>query len=120
MQTISIATIANTNGDRVYQATIGDQQSTGKTAGQALDALTIQMGSPEINGFFLLQSCQPDKFFTAEQQQRLTALMSLWKTAKDQGQMLPPGQQPELDNLIEAELYATTERAKSMLSQINP
>jgi hypothetical protein len=120
MQAISIATIATTNGERVYQATIGNQQSTGKTAGEALDALTVQMGNQEINGFFLLQSWQPDKFFTSEQQQRLTELMLIWRRARDRGQTMSPEQQSELDNLIEIELYATTERAKAMISQMNP
>jgi hypothetical protein len=119
MQTILISTVASTSGERLYQAIIGNQQSTGKTAGEALDALTVQMGDHEINGFFLLQSCQPDQFFTALQQQRLTELMSLWKTARDQGNTIPPEQQLELDNLIEAELYATAERSKAMLSQIH-
>ncbi len=33
MQTISIATIATSNGNRIYRAAMGDRQSTGKTAG---------------------------------------------------------------------------------------
>jgi hypothetical protein len=118
MQTISIATIENINGDRVYRAAIGDRQSTGKTAGEALDALTVQIGNQEINGFLLLPSYQPDRFFTAQQQQRLAELMSIWRTAIDRGETLPIEQQSELDGLIEAELAATTERAKAILSQI--
>jgi hypothetical protein len=118
MQTISIATIANINGDRVYRAAIGDRQSTGKTAGEALDALTMQIGSQEINGFLLLQNQQPDRFFTIEQQQRLTELMSIWRTARDRGDSIPAEQQSELDALIEAELNATAERAKAILAQI--
>lgn len=118
MQTISIETIANTNGDLVYRAVMGDRQSTGKTAGAALDALTVQIGSQEINGFLLIQSYQPDQFFTAQQQKRLAELMSIWSTATDLGDLLPSEQQLELDNLIEAELYATAERAKSILAQI--
>lgn len=55
MQTISIGTIASPNGDRLYRAASGDsraerlrqRQSTGKTAGAALDALTAQMGDRE-------------------------------------------------------------------------
>ena len=39
MQTISISTTANINGDRLYRATSGDRASTGRTAGEALDAL---------------------------------------------------------------------------------
>jgi hypothetical protein len=120
MQTISIQTIETTNGQRLYRAVIGDRQSIGKTAGEALDALTMEIGSQEINGFFLLQSYQPDQFFTAQQQQRLTELMSIWRTAQDKGDTLPPEQQAELDNLIEAELYATAERAKAILADIQP
>lgn len=119
MQTISIATIATTNGDRVYRAAIGNQQSTGKTAGEALDALTVKMGGQEINGFFLFQSCEPDQFFTAKQQKRLTELMSVRRTARDHGDTLPAEQQLELDDLIEAELYATAERARAIAIQIH-
>ncbi len=120
MQTISIATIASTNGDRLYRAASGDRQSTGKTAGEALDALTVQIGSQEINGFLLLQNYQPDEFFTAQQQQRLTELMSLWRTARDVGDSFPPDLQSELDALIEAELDATADRSKAILAQIQP
>jgi hypothetical protein len=120
MQTISIGTIATTNGERMYRAALGDWESTGKTAGAALDALTVEMGNEEINGFLLLQNHQPDRFFTAEQQQRLAELMSIWRTARDRGDTLPAEQQAELDDLIEAELYATAERAKAILAQIQP
>jgi hypothetical protein len=60
------------------------------------------------------------QFFTAEQQQRLTELISIWRTARDRGDTLPAEQQAELDDLIEAELDATAERAKAILSQIQP
>ncbi len=76
--------------------------------------MQVQMGEQEINGFFLIQSCDPDQFFTAKQQQKLTALMSIWRTARDRGDMLPEEQQLELNDLIEAELYATAERAKAI------
>jgi hypothetical protein len=126
MQTISLAeplpwrieTIANPNGDLVYRAAMGNRQSTGKTAGAALDALTVQIGSQEINGFLLLQNYQPDQFFMAKQQQRLAELMSIWRAAQDLGDTLPREQQSELDDLIEAELDATAERAKSIFAQI--
>jgi hypothetical protein len=62
----------------------------------------------------------PDQFFTDQQQQRLKELISIWRTAQDRGEILSPEQQSELDNLIEAELDATAERAKAMLAQIQP
>jgi hypothetical protein len=116
MQTISITTVSATNGDRLYRAAMGSsQQSTGKTAGKALDALTMKIGSVEVNGFLLLPNFQPDQFFTAHQQQRLTELMNSWRVVRDRGEELSPDQQTELDNLIETELYATAERAKSII-----
>jgi hypothetical protein len=120
MQTISITTVSATNGDRLYHAVMGGQQSTGKTAGEALDALTMKIGSVEVNGFLLLPNFQPDQFFTAYQQQRLKELMNSWRVVRDQGEELPPEQQTELDELIEAELYATAERAKSIITQVHP
>lgn len=62
----------------------------------------------------------PDQFFTAQEQQRLKELISIWRNAQDRGEILSPEQQSELDNLIEAELAATAERAKAMLAQIQP
>jgi hypothetical protein len=120
MQTISIGTIASPNGDRLYRAASGDRQSTGKTAGAALDALTAQMETQEIEGFLLLQTHQPDRFFTAQQQQRLAELMSQWRTARDVGDSFPSALQSELDALIEAELDATAARSQAILAQIQP
>ncbi len=120
MQSISIETVAATNGDRLYRAAMGNQHSLGRTAGEALDALNIQMGSQEINGFLLLKSFQPDQFFTAEQQQRLIELMSIWRTTRDRGDTISPEQQLELDALIEDELNATIGRSKAILAQIQP
>jgi hypothetical protein len=121
VQTISIVPIASPNGDRLYRAASGDRQSTGKTAGAALDALTAQMETQQIEGFLLLRNHQPDRlgalrdrFFTAQQQQRLTELMSLWRTARDVGDSFSPDLQSELDALIEAELDATAARWRSL------
>jgi hypothetical protein len=44
--------------------------------------------------------------------------MSIWRTAQNSGNLLPSEQKSELDDLIEAELYATAERAKSIITQI--
>jgi hypothetical protein len=81
-----------------------------------------------VEGFLLLRNHQPDRFFTAQQQQRLTELMSLWRTARDVGDSFPPDLQSELDALIEAELDATAARWRSLsngesqaiLAQIQP
>jgi hypothetical protein len=118
MQTISIEAVASSDGERCYRAAVGTQSSTGRTAGEALDALTAQLGNQDINGFLLLQNHQPDYFFTAQQQEKLTELMSIWRVARDQGNTLSSEQQTELDTLIEAELLATANRSKAILNQI--
>lgn len=41
--------------------------------------------------------------------------MSLWRTARDQVQTLPPEQQAELDSLVKAELRAATARTIALV-----
>jgi hypothetical protein len=55
---------------------------------------------------------QPDRFFTTAQQQRLGELMARWREAHDHDSQLPPEDQAKLEQLIEAELQATTQRAE--------
>jgi hypothetical protein len=68
--------------------------------------------------FFKLLTFINDWFFSAEQQQRLSDLISLWRTARDEGQTLPPEQQTERDNLVEAELKAATARTAALVQQV--
>ena len=69
--------------------------------------------------FFKLLTFINNWFFSAEQQQRLSDLMNLWRTARDEGQTLPPEQQAELDSLVEAELKAATARTAALVQQLN-
>lgn len=45
--------------------------------------------------------------------------MSLWRTARDRGQTLPPEQQAELDSLVEAELRSATARTAALVQQLS-
>jgi len=110
MTTISILPITDESGNLSYRAIAGNQQTIGKTAGQALDALTLQLGQSDSILSLLIQTFQPDPFFTTAQQQRLSELMELWRTARDRGQTLSPQEQAELDALVNAELQATQQR----------
>ena len=47
MATVSISPISSPNGETLYQAVAGKLTSLGKTAGQALDALTAQLDLSE-------------------------------------------------------------------------
>jgi hypothetical protein len=68
MATISILPISSPDGEALYQDVAGKLISLGKTAGQALDALTAQLDNPESSTLFVLQSFQSDKFFDSTQQ----------------------------------------------------
>ena len=119
MNTVAILPISNASGEKSYRAISGDKQSVGKTAGQALDALTIQLGKVEFRGLLIIDNFHDDQFFTREQQQRLSELMNMWRIARDQEQELPPEIQTELDNLVNLELNAATARTTFLAQQQN-
>ncbi len=116
MTTVTILPISDASGERSYRAISGDKHSVGKTAGQALDALTAQFDETEFSALLVIQSFRPDSWFSAEQQNQLSQLMSLWRTARDLGQRLSPEQEAALDRLVEAELKAATDRTAAMIS----
>jgi hypothetical protein len=117
MTTIAILPVTDASGEISYRAITGDKQSVGKTAGQALDALTVQLGETESIALLIIQGFRSDQFFNVAQQKRLPELMDLWRTARDRGQVLSPEQQAELDSLVEAELNAATARTAALMQQ---
>ncbi len=117
MTTVAILPILDADGEKTYRAIAGDKHSIGKTAGQALDALTTELGEIEFSALLIIQNFSPDKFFSAKQQERLSELMSLWRSARDQGQALSPELQAELDTLVEVELRAATARTAALIQQ---
>jgi hypothetical protein len=119
MTTVAILPVSDASGKKSYRAIAGDKQSTGKTAGEALDALTAQLEGDEFSTLLIIQNFCPDWFFSAEQQKRLFDLMHLWRTARDQGEILSPEQQSELDSLVEAELKAATARTAALVQQLS-
>ena len=118
MTKVAILPETTDGGGISYRAIAGDRQSCGKTAGQALDALTAQLLEDEAGTLIIVQSRQPDRFFTAEQQQRLSELMVRWRDNRDCGETLPTKEQTELDALVEAELQASADRAASLLQEL--
>jgi hypothetical protein len=116
MTKVAILPIFDSSGQRSYRAIAGGKQSIGKTAGQALDALTAQLGETDFSALLLLQNFHADEFFSLKQQQRLSELMDLWRISRDQSQSLSIELQTELDNLVEAELNAATARTASLIA----
>jgi hypothetical protein len=110
MTSVAIVPIPSEEGVS-YCAIAGSRQSSGKTAGQALDALNDNLSEEERGTLVIVQHHRPDQFFTASQQGRLQELMARWRAARDTGSSLPVDEQNELSALVDAELRAAADRA---------
>ena len=114
MTKVAILQEPSEQGEMVYRAIAGGRQSLARTAGAALDALTAQLPAEEAGTLVIVQSQQPDEFFTVEQQERLRGLMARWRVARDAGASLTPAEQAELDALVDAEVQAAGKRAAAL------
>jgi hypothetical protein len=97
-----------------YQAVSGPHLAVGRSAGQALDALTAEFPETQTDGLVIVQRFRPDRFGSAEQQRRLQTLMKDWRAARDRGLRLSEDDQAELNALVVAELDATARRAAAI------
>src|SRR5438093_12301819 len=120
MTTIAIISENGSATEPAYRAISGKRRSVGKTAGEALDALTSQLGQDEKGTLIVVQHMIPDEWFNAEQRKRLEQLMAQWRSARDLGRSLPRHEQEELDSLVVAELQAASNRAGSLLRNFRP
>ena len=98
-----------------YRALAGEKESTGRTAGEALDALTAQLEDDERGTLVIVQNRKADQFFSASQQERLAELMH----QREAGTLTPADEQ-ELESLIEAELDGARQRAATLLAALKP
>ncbi len=98
-----------------YRALAGDKESVGRTAGEALDALTSQLTEDESGTLIIVQNHRADQFFNATQQARLLQL-----TARRDMNELSVEEAQELEILIKLELDGAQHRAKTMLDELQP
>lgn len=105
-------------GTTWYRAIAGTRQCVGKTAGEALDAISAQLPAEKKGILVVVQNLQPDAFFAKEQCARLEELMDRWRTARDAGTALPPVDQAELDNLVQEEIAAAARRARALRREL--
>ncbi len=101
--------------EKKFRAVAGKKQSVGRTAGEALDALTAQLGDDESGTLLVIQNQRPDKFFGSEEQNRLSELMS-----KMEDQTLSAEEATELEKLVEAELNGARRRAEELVGGLKP
>jgi hypothetical protein len=98
-----------------YRALAGDKESTGRTAGEALDALASQLEVEESGTLIIVQNRKADEFFNTAQQRRLAALMQQRRAGN-----LSTAHESELETLIEAELDGARRRAEALLNEFKP
>ena len=118
MTKVAILPEPTERGGPAFRAIAGAHQSLARTAGGALDALTAQLSKEESGTLVIVQNQQPDRFFSAAQQQRQAELMARWRAARDSGIVLPPDDQAELNSLNETEVRAAGERAAAVLKEL--
>jgi hypothetical protein len=100
--------------EMTFRAVTSHSQAMGRTAGEALDALTSQLPADETDTLVIVRGLRPDQFFTDAQRHRLEQLMSSWRSARDAGTSLLAEEQTELEELIAAEVRAATQRAEAL------
>jgi hypothetical protein len=120
MTTIILVPEPSPTAQPSFRAIAGELQALGATAGQALDAVTAQLGGTGETTLVVMQPMRPDAWFTAEQRQRLADLMARWRAARDAGAALPPEEQAELDALVRAEMDAAAKRSAALARQLAP
>ncbi|HWS90618.1 MAG TPA: hypothetical protein VN282_26860 [Pyrinomonadaceae bacterium] len=114
MKAIAILPEGDDAHPTTFRAVTTDRKAAGRTPGEALDALTSQLGAEKASSAVVVQLFRPDSHFTAEQSERLAALMERWRTARDAGSALSPAEQAELEKLVEEEIQGSAERSAQM------
>ena len=109
MRTISILPESHDS----YRALSGDKESAGRTAGEALDALSALLADEPVGTLVIVQNHEADEFFSAARQERLTELMRLREAGS-----LTAEEERELESLIEVELHGARQRAE-VIADVN-
>lgn len=102
-----------------FRAVSGKRQAMGRTAGEALDALTSQVPEEEDDTLVILRNMRPDRFFDAEARERLEQLMALKREAMVGRSVLAAQEEVELEQLVDAELRSATERAIALSHRLS-
>jgi hypothetical protein len=118
MTNVAIFSAGMDEGGVFYHAVAGGKQSGGRTAGEALDALTAQLPVDEAATLVVIQNFKPDRFFNGAQQQRLADLMERWRRARDSGTSLSSNEQAELEALVNAETRAAGDRIAALADEL--
>jgi hypothetical protein len=111
-------TVTVSQTGKIFRAISGEKKSIGITIGEAIDALTVQLENADKETIFIVQRFQPDEFFTAEQQNRLSELMQKLREAQAENREMNPQEKAELENLIGEELEGSAKRVETLAEMI--
>lgn len=120
METITISPESPDTSETLWRASSDGKQSVGRTAGEALDNLTGALDNGVSGSLVIVQPMQPDRFFTAEQRDRLRELMARRRAAREADALLPLEEQMELEALVVAEQEGAARRVEAMLDGLKP
>ncbi len=101
-----------------FRAVSGRNQAMGRTAGEALDALAAQLPQEDADTLVIVRNMSPDRFFSAGQRRRLEELMALRREAIATNSLLTAQQEAELEQLVDAEVRAATDRATALFGDM--
>lgn len=82
MTTVSILPVPAAEGGTIYRVLSGQRRSSGKTPGEALDAILSQDDSATV---VVVKQSRSDRFFAAEQHARLEEMMARWRAGPATG-----------------------------------
>ncbi|SRR5258708_5370218 len=90
-----------------FRAIAGNRQSTGRTAGEALDALNLERDNDTNPALILVQQMGTDPYFSEDQFQRMKELLA-------RRESLSTAEQTELESIAREELMASGRRTQAL------
>lgn len=112
-------TVIVTTENNRFRAKSDDKESYGQTIGQAIDALNEKFENFDNKTLYILQKFQPDEFFTAAQQKRMSELLDKLRLAQEGKVEFSLEEKAELEELVAAELKGSGNRVKKLAELID-
>ena len=82
------------------------------------ESISCRSPKEQAETFVIVRNMRPDRFFSADQRSRLERLMSLRREAVTGNSHLPAHEAAELEQLVDAEVRAATERATALFHDL--
>lgn len=118
MRKITIVGMDDGTNHGSFRAYTNHCEGTGETAGQALDNLAKKMGPTKDMMVIVVQSTEPDEFFSQADQKRLRELMDAHQVAVNTGTELSEPLRTEMHTLIDKELIGATRRTEALMKAV--